>query len=45
MHYANVERSRDYYTGECTKLTGMEKYLKERSSEMAPDEVQQVRVH
>ncbi|ORZ02469.1 hypothetical protein BCR43DRAFT_519788 [Syncephalastrum racemosum] len=42
MHYANVERSRDYYTAECTKLTGMEKYLTERRSEMAADEAQQV---
>lgn len=40
QHYA---QAKEFYTAECTKVAGMEKYLRERGSEMTEDEMHQVR--
>ncbi|KAG2222211.1 hypothetical protein INT45_014108 [Circinella minor] len=43
MHHTNAIKAKEFYTAECTKVAGMEKYLRERGSEMEDDEVQQVK--
>ncbi|ORY95381.1 hypothetical protein BCR43DRAFT_515507 [Syncephalastrum racemosum] len=43
MHLTNAVKAKEFYTAECTKVAGMEKYLRERGQEMPPDEVQQLK--
>ncbi|KAI9266728.1 hypothetical protein BDA99DRAFT_536142 [Phascolomyces articulosus] len=43
MHHTNAIKAKEFYTAECTKVAGMEKYLRERGSEMDPDEVHQLK--
>ncbi|KAI9494619.1 hypothetical protein BDB00DRAFT_761467, partial [Zychaea mexicana] len=38
MHHTNAIKAKEFYTAECTKVAGMEKYLRERGFEMAADE-------
>ncbi|KAI8379458.1 uncharacterized protein BYT42DRAFT_327946 [Radiomyces spectabilis] len=42
LHQTNVVRAKDFYTGECMKLAGMEKYLRERGNGMSEDEKHQL---
>lgn len=37
-------QAKEFYTAECTKVAGMEKYLRERGSEMTEDEMHQVSI-
>ncbi|KAI7882432.1 hypothetical protein K492DRAFT_206171 [Lichtheimia hyalospora FSU 10163] len=43
MHYTNAVKAKEFYTAECTKVAGMEKYLRERGSEMTQDEMHQMK--
>ncbi|CDH55353.1 cell division control protein [Lichtheimia corymbifera JMRC:FSU:9682] len=43
MHYTNAIKAKEFYTAECTKVAGMEKYLRERGSEMTEDEMHQMK--
>ncbi|KAI9315111.1 hypothetical protein BX666DRAFT_2113377 [Dichotomocladium elegans] len=43
MHYTNATKAKEFYTAECTKVAGMEKYLRLCGPEMTPEELDQTR--